>query len=203
MARLNSPKELDKARQDILIKRKSDAPCISICAGAGCLAFGASEVIAAFEAEIEKQGLTADVDTKGTGCPGFCERGPVVVIYPEEICYLQVKAEDVGEIVEQTIKENKIVERLLYEDPATGEKAVIDAQGYSRFRSSENRDDRETLMVKHREHMHEAIGLMDGMSGKHMREVMAEHTGSGVKQEADTWAMPLSISTSGGLWSKW
>ena len=124
MARLNSPEELRKFRQAILSKRDPDNPCISICAGAGCVASGADEVIAAFEAEIENQGLQADVDTKGTGCPGFCERGPVVVIYPEEICYLQVKPEDVREIVEQTIKENKVIERLLYEDPVTGEKAV-------------------------------------------------------------------------------
>ena len=124
MARLNSPEELRKFRQTILSKRDPDNPCISICAGAGCVASGADEVIAAFKAEIENQGLQADVDTKGTGCPGFCERGPVVVIYPAEICYLQVKAEDVREIVEQTIKENKVIERLLYEDPATGEKAV-------------------------------------------------------------------------------
>jgi len=124
MARLNSPEELRKFRQTILSKRDPDNPCISICAGAGCVASGADEVIAAFKSEIESQGLQADVVTKGTGCPGFCERGPVVVIYPEEICYLQVKTEDVREIVEQTIKENKIVERLLFEDPATGEKAV-------------------------------------------------------------------------------
>ncbi len=124
MARLNSPEELRKFRQAIVSKRDPDNPCISICAGAGCVASGADEVIAAFKAEIENQGLQADVDTKGTGCPGFCERGPVVVIYPAEICYLQVKAEDVREIVEQTIKENKIIERLLFEDPVTGEKAV-------------------------------------------------------------------------------
>ncbi|WP_457552004.1 NADH-ubiquinone oxidoreductase-F iron-sulfur binding region domain-containing protein [Desulfobacula sp.] len=124
MVQLNSPEALESFRQEILSKRDPKKPCISICAGAGCVASGADEVIEAFKAEIEKQGLAAKVDTKGTGCPGFCERGPVVVIYPEEICYLQVKAQDVPEIVEQTIKENKIVERLLFEDPATGEKAI-------------------------------------------------------------------------------
>jgi len=124
MARLNSPEALRKFRQAILSKRDPDNPCISICAGAGCVASGADDVIDAFKKEIEKEGLTTTVDTKGTGCPGFCERGPVVVIYPEEICYLQVQAEDVPEIVEKTIKENKVIERLLYEDPATGEKAV-------------------------------------------------------------------------------
>jgi NADH:ubiquinone oxidoreductase subunit F (NADH-binding)/(2Fe-2S) ferredoxin/Pyruvate/2-oxoacid:ferredoxin oxidoreductase delta subunit len=124
MARLNSPEELKNFRQEIVSKRDPGKPCISICAGAGCIASGADAVIAAFKAEIEKQGLTTFVDTKGTGCPGFCERGPVVVIYPEEICYLQVTAEDVPEIVSQTIKEKKVVDRLLYADPATGEKAV-------------------------------------------------------------------------------
>src|SRR5210317_16148 len=105
MARLNSPEALRKFRQAILSKRDPDNPCISICAGAGCVASGADEVIDAFKKEIEKEGLATTVDTKGTGCPGFCERGPVVVIYPAEICYLQVQAEDVPEIVEKTIKE--------------------------------------------------------------------------------------------------
>jgi len=124
MSRIDSPETLEKLRKDILSKRDPNSPYISICAGAGCVASGADEVIAAFKTEIEKEGLTAKVDTKGTGCPGFCERGPVVVIYPEEICYLQVKAEDVPEIIQQTIKENKVVDRLLFEDPATGEKAI-------------------------------------------------------------------------------
>src|SRR5210317_2220090 len=128
MARLNSPEELRKFRQAILSKRDPDNPCISICAGAGCVASGADEVIAAFEAEIENQGLQADVDTKGTGCPGFCERGPVVVVYPEEICYLQVGPEDVPEIVSQTIMGKKVVDRLLYVDPTTGEKASHESE---------------------------------------------------------------------------
>ena len=124
MSRIDSPETLEKLRKDILSRRDPNTPCISICAGAGCVASGADEVISAFKTEIEKEGLTAKVDTKGTGCPGFCERGPVVVIYPEEICYLQVKAEDVPEIIQQTIKENKVVDRLLFKDPATGEKAT-------------------------------------------------------------------------------
>jgi NADH-quinone oxidoreductase subunit F len=81
-------------------------------------------VIAAFKSEIEKQGLAAKMDTRGTGCPGFCERGPVAVIHPREICYLGVTPKDVPEIVEETIRKGKVVDRLVYADPKTGERAV-------------------------------------------------------------------------------
>jgi len=128
MPRLKSPGEVTNFRQEILSKRDSNTPCISVCVGTGCLASGAGEVLAAFKTGIEKQGLTADVDTKGTGCPGFCERGPVVVIYPEEICYLQVTPGDVPEIITRTIKEKKVVDRLLYVDPNTGEKVTHESE---------------------------------------------------------------------------
>lgn len=121
---INSPTELEQLRQEILSKRDPGKPRISVCAGAGCLATGASNVISAFNAEIEKQGLTGEVSTKGTGCPGFCERGPVVVIDPEETCYLQVTPKDVPEIVSETIKEKKVIERLLYVDAANNVKAI-------------------------------------------------------------------------------
>ncbi|MBU2601050.1 MAG: NADH-quinone oxidoreductase subunit NuoF [Actinobacteria bacterium] len=123
MASLRSPEELELLRQETLAAREATTARVSVCAGAGCMASGADEVIAAFRAEIESQGLTADVDTKGTGCPGFCERGPIVVIYPEEICYLQVTPDDVPEIVAATIKEKGVVERLVYADPVSGETA--------------------------------------------------------------------------------
>ncbi|MFH1113578.1 MAG: NADH-ubiquinone oxidoreductase-F iron-sulfur binding region domain-containing protein [Pseudomonadota bacterium] len=127
MPRINTSDELEKVRQEIVSRNDPNEPCVSICAGAGCIASGAGEVITAFQAEIEKQGLNTEVNTKGTGCPGFCERGPVVVIYPEEICYLQVKPGDVPEIVSQTIKEKKVVDRLLFVDPSTGEKATYES----------------------------------------------------------------------------
>ena len=90
MALIKTLEELDKLRQELLSRRDPNKPCISICAGAGCIASGAGEVIDAFKAEIEKQDLNAQVDTKGTGCPGFCQRGPVVVIYPEATFYSMV-----------------------------------------------------------------------------------------------------------------
>ena len=124
MARLNSPEALKDYREKLAAQRNPEKTCISICAGAGCVASGANEVIAAFKEELDRQGLSAEVDTKGTGCPGFCERGPVMVIHPDEICYLGVTVEDVAEIIEKTVKEKQVVERLLFKDPATGEHAV-------------------------------------------------------------------------------
>ena len=128
MARINSSAALEELRDGILAARDPQKPSVSICAGAGCVASGANEVIAAFKEEIKKQGLEASVDSKGTGCPGFCERGPVVVIYPEEICYLQVTPEDVPEIVAETIKAKNVVERLVYQDKTSGEKASKESE---------------------------------------------------------------------------
>jgi NADH:ubiquinone oxidoreductase subunit F (NADH-binding)/(2Fe-2S) ferredoxin/Pyruvate/2-oxoacid:ferredoxin oxidoreductase delta subunit len=127
MARLNTPEELASLRQEVVSHRDPDRPRISVCAGTGCLASGASQVVDAVKAEIDKQGLDATVESRGTGCHGFCERGPIIVVDPEEICYLQVTPEDVPEITTQTIKEKQIVDRLLYVDPATNEKVIREA----------------------------------------------------------------------------
>jgi tungsten-dependent benzoyl-CoA reductase-related protein bamH len=124
MPRLSSVNELEELRQDILAKRDPNKPCIAICAGTGCLALGCNKVIAAFREEVKKQGLEAKVDIRETGCPGFCENGTVVTIYPEGIFYVKVKPEDTAEIILQTIIEKKAIERLLYVDPATSEKIV-------------------------------------------------------------------------------
>ncbi|MDY7034995.1 MAG: NADH-quinone oxidoreductase subunit NuoF [Thermodesulfobacteriota bacterium] len=128
MSRINSPAELEDLRKGILSKRKPNKSCITLCSGSACHATGSREVAASIEEEIKKQGLSAEVDVRKTGCHGFCERGPIIVIHPEEICYLQIKPEDVPEIVSQTIKENKVIERLLYTDPTTNEKIIHESE---------------------------------------------------------------------------
>jgi NADH:ubiquinone oxidoreductase subunit F (NADH-binding)/(2Fe-2S) ferredoxin/Pyruvate/2-oxoacid:ferredoxin oxidoreductase delta subunit len=128
MTRLNSPNELEELRQKILSQRDPNKPCITLCSGTACHATGSEKIAIAIEQEIEKQGLKAEVDFRRTGCHGFCERGPIVVIYPEEICYLQVQPEDIPEIISQTIKEKKVIDRLLYVDPTTGEKVTYESE---------------------------------------------------------------------------
>lgn len=124
MSRIHSPAELETLRKEILQKRDSQRPCITICSGTGCRAYGSEKLTSTFFEEIDKQRLKERVDIRRTGCHGFCERGPLVVIYPEEVCYLRVQPEDVAEIVTQTIREKKVVDRLLYGDAENGEKIV-------------------------------------------------------------------------------
>ena len=128
MPRINSPAELEAYRKTILSKRDPNKPCITLCSGSACNASGSAEVAASIEQEIEKQGLSATVDVRRTGCHGFCERGPIVVIHPEEICYFNIEPKDVAEIVSETIKEKKVVERLLYTDPGTNEKIIHESE---------------------------------------------------------------------------
>jgi NADP-reducing hydrogenase subunit HndC len=124
MPRINSAAALEELRKGILSKRDPNKPCIAICAGTSCLALGNDRVIRAFEEEVRKQSLEAKVDVRATGCHGFCEKGPHVVIHPEEISYVQVTPEDVPEIVAQTVIGKKVVDRLVYTDPNTSEKAA-------------------------------------------------------------------------------
>jgi NADP-reducing hydrogenase subunit HndC len=128
MSLINSPAELEEFRKGILSKRDPNKPCITLCSGSACHASGSGEVAASIEEEIKKQGLSAEVDIRKTGCHGFCERGPIIVIHPEEICYLQIEPKDVPEIVSQTIKEKKVIERLLYTDPSTNEKIIHESE---------------------------------------------------------------------------
>ena len=82
MARMNTLQELAEFRRRVLSKRDPNKGSISVCAGTGCLATGASRVVSAFRDEIESRGLTDAVELRGTGCHGFCEKGPIVVLGP-------------------------------------------------------------------------------------------------------------------------
>jgi NADH-quinone oxidoreductase subunit F len=124
MARINSPVELEELRSKILSTRDPKKPCITLCSGSACNASGSLDVAAALEAELSAQGLTKEVDIRRTGCHGYCERGPIIVVNPDKICYFQIKPEDVPEIITETIKGKKVLERLLYVDPVTNEKIV-------------------------------------------------------------------------------
>ncbi len=124
MAKLKSPGDLEALRSSILKKRDPAKPCIIVCNGTGCQAYGSKGLVAAFQDEVKKQNLADKVNVKVIGCPGFCERGALVVVKPANIFYQKVRARDVPEIISETIGNGNPINRLLYTDRATNEKVI-------------------------------------------------------------------------------
>ena len=121
--KIETPESLEHFRESIRAKEKSDGKTMVVCCGTGCLASGSGDVREAFLKEIRVQEADEEIAIRMTGCRGFCENGPIVVVEPENIFYHSVKKDDVEEIVSETIKD-QTVERLLYEDKATGQKCI-------------------------------------------------------------------------------
>ncbi len=126
MKRLESIDDLTKLSQDLASALDPDRVIVTLCGGTGCTASGSAPVKQAFTQELEKRGLAEKLDVKTTGCHGFCEQGPVCVILPNRILYVQITEDDVPEIVEQTLVKGEVVKRLLWVNPQTGEQAVYD-----------------------------------------------------------------------------
>lgn len=123
MATFNSREVLEQYRSSLQSEQeKSTKKVISLCAGSGCGAYGTADVYKALVDEISKQGIQDDVEVRLTGCHGFCEKGPIMVIHPEGIFYPQVKQEHVSDIVEQTVIKGELVQNLIFKDPATKKK---------------------------------------------------------------------------------
>ena len=97
---------------------------IVLCGGTGCLSSNSHEIKEAFEKLIAEKDLGDKVTVNQVGCFGFCSQGPFVKIYPEDTLYRMVKIEDVAEIIEKDIIGGEVIDRLLYVDPATGEKVA-------------------------------------------------------------------------------
>jgi NADH-quinone oxidoreductase subunit F len=93
-----------------------------VCGGPGCNAAGCQAVAACLSQELARDGIGVKVKVRTTGCHGFCEQGPLMVIEPESVLYCRVKPEDIPEIVSQTLGKGKIIDRLLYTDPGTGKR---------------------------------------------------------------------------------
>jgi NADH-quinone oxidoreductase subunit F len=117
-----SVSDLHEFRQTLKKGRDGSKPCITICAGTGCQATGASEVVEKFKQEIKERHLEEKIEVRASGCHGFCERGPLVVIRPQMICYTNVETADVSQITTDTVLGGKIIDRLLYQDPLSKQK---------------------------------------------------------------------------------
>ena len=126
MQKLNSIADLKAAVQEykpILNLRENhteeipDKRDILVCGGTGCTSSESLVIIENLKNEIKKAGLEDHAMVHLTGCFGFCAMGPIVKVYPDNVFYVHVKPEDAAEIVESHIKNNQVVERLLFAEP--------------------------------------------------------------------------------------
>lgn len=124
--RLNTGGDLAALRKQIEESREEGRIEIVVCHGTGCMANGSPAVTSALKEGLETAGIDAKVfpGIKTTGCQGFCSRGPLVLIRPQGIFYQRVSPEDIPEIIEETLIGGKPVERLLYEDPKSGDRIL-------------------------------------------------------------------------------
>lgn len=118
---LNSIKELEDLREQLISKKNKDKKIVSVCGGTGCRTAGSIELAEELDKEIKAKKLSSEVEAKLTGCLGFCEHGPLMVMQSDKTFYQMVSSSDVPEIVEKTVIEGKPIERLLYVEPKTKE----------------------------------------------------------------------------------
>jgi NADH:ubiquinone oxidoreductase subunit F (NADH-binding)/(2Fe-2S) ferredoxin/NAD-dependent dihydropyrimidine dehydrogenase PreA subunit len=122
LRRIAGHKDLTELREKLQSASREARLTISVCGDTGCTVCGSAGLAEAFRETLERRNLARDVELKVTGCLGFCEQAPVVLVFPGPIFYQKVLPADVNEIVERTVEHNEVVERLLYTHPQTGEK---------------------------------------------------------------------------------
>jgi NADH:ubiquinone oxidoreductase subunit F (NADH-binding)/(2Fe-2S) ferredoxin/NAD-dependent dihydropyrimidine dehydrogenase PreA subunit len=127
MPKLTCFDDLAALRQG-LTRQNGRTTTLSMCGGTGCQACGCLAVAEAIRAELADQGMTQRVSLRVTGCHGFCEQGPLMVIEPGNVFYCHVRPDDAGEIVARTAARGEVIERLLYNDPASGQKVTAEAE---------------------------------------------------------------------------
>ncbi|HNX12888.1 MAG TPA: NADH-ubiquinone oxidoreductase-F iron-sulfur binding region domain-containing protein, partial [Paludibacteraceae bacterium] len=94
---------------------------ILLCGGTGCQSSGSSVILDNLQKELLMKGLSDEVQVIRTGCFGFCEKGPIVNVLPDNTFYVEVKPEDAREIIDEHVIKGRQVKRLLYVDPENKE----------------------------------------------------------------------------------
>jgi NADH:ubiquinone oxidoreductase subunit F (NADH-binding)/(2Fe-2S) ferredoxin/Pyruvate/2-oxoacid:ferredoxin oxidoreductase delta subunit len=128
MPKLNSISNLNELHKRLRSRRDSISTVITICGGTGCQASRCQEVIDAVKKELKKQKVGRKVTVRVTGCHGFCEQGPIMVLEPGNIFYCHLQPEDASDIVTKTLLKGEVIERLLYTDPVTSEKIKTETE---------------------------------------------------------------------------
>ena len=121
---IKNSRQLKQIQRDFLARDKQFISKALICCGTGCLANGAQAIVDEFQAVLKKKrikGFSVEA-VRSTGCHGFCEQGPLVIIEPEGIFYTRVKTSRVEDIIDTTIRKGEVIEKLLYTNPVDGQK---------------------------------------------------------------------------------
>jgi NADH-quinone oxidoreductase subunit F len=126
--RIQSAADLERLRNAAIARRDSLKSWISVCGGTSCSASNARPLREALQKAITENRLSRKVGLRLTGCHGFCEHGPMVVIAPDGICYEKVKPDDAEEIVQKTVVQHDTIDRLLYVDPQTHQKVALEKE---------------------------------------------------------------------------
>ncbi|SEM62279.1 NADH-quinone oxidoreductase subunit F [Candidatus Frackibacter sp. WG12] len=113
--------ELKELKEKVQIDLEKTEKKILVCGGTGCVSSGCKEVQEALSSELAANDLEDEYKIVETGCHGFCEKGPLVIVYPEEVFYCKVSPEDTKELVEEQLLKEEVVEKLLYQDPVSKE----------------------------------------------------------------------------------
>lgn len=130
MEKVNSLKDLMslydryKPLLDNRLEESSKQRTLMVCGGTGCQASKSQEIALNLEKFVGEKGLQESVKVSITGCFGFCEKGPIVKVLPDDVFYVEVSPEDAEEIVERHLVEGNLVTRLLYEEPSVKEKVA-------------------------------------------------------------------------------
>ena len=121
---LGSPADLENLRTKIEKKRSAIEKSVYVCIGTGCAARGSRKLYELFLKAAKETEQKVKVESKCVGCHGFCERGPIVEIQPGNVLYQRVEEPDVEEIFRETVIGDRVVERLLYQDPESEARKV-------------------------------------------------------------------------------
>ncbi len=122
MSRLETPADIQKLRDQIIARRNEKETWLAVCAGTGCRAYGAEALAESLEGEISQRGLGEKIGVRRTGCHGFCERGPLVVIQPSDVCYLGTQTKNIPAILDKLSAGDGAIDKLLYLDEESGKR---------------------------------------------------------------------------------
>ncbi len=112
---------------------------VLICHGTGCTSSNSPAIRQKLEDELKKRGLEDEIKVVQTGCFGLCSLGPIMIVYPEGTFYSRVTVDDVPEIVEEHLLKGRVVDRLVYNEPAAGSEQEVASLSETGFYKTQKR----------------------------------------------------------------